>query len=60
MRRLLAAITAVLFAACATVCFTPAAAADPVAGPPFIDHTAWSHWGDLSSLRVYPTAAGRL
>ena len=31
----------------------------PIAGPPFVDHTEWAHWGDLSSLRVYPTAAGR-
>ena len=28
-------------------------------GPPFVDHTQWVHWGDLSSLRVYPTLAGR-
>ncbi len=36
----------------------PAAAApDPV--PPFIDHVQWVHWGDLSSLRVYPTLSGR-
>jgi hypothetical protein len=34
-------------------------AADADAGPPYIDHTTWEHWGDLSSLRVYPTAAGR-
>ncbi len=58
MRRLLAGAAAagvVLAAAC------PAAApaiAD-TATPPFIDHTEWVHWGDLSSLRVYPTAAGR-
>ncbi len=34
------------------------AAADPV-GPPLVDHTEWAHWGDLSSLRVYPTQTGR-
>ena len=28
--------------------------------PPYIDHTEWVHWADLSSLRVYPTDAGRL
>ena len=28
--------------------------------PPYIDHTQWVHWADLSSLRVYPTPAGRL
>ncbi|HYB37781.1 MAG TPA: DUF2599 domain-containing protein [Mycobacterium sp.] len=27
--------------------------------PPFVDHTEWVHWGRLSSLRVYPTPAGR-
>jgi hypothetical protein len=35
------------------------ASADPIPAPPYVDHTAWAHWGDLSSLRVYPTAAGR-
>jgi hypothetical protein len=35
------------------------ASATPIPGPPFVDHTEWVHWGDLSSLRVYPTAAGR-
>ena len=28
--------------------------------PPYIDHTQSVHWADLSSLRVYPTPAGRL
>ncbi|WP_246241120.1 DUF2599 domain-containing protein [Mycolicibacterium madagascariense] len=37
----------------------PTAAADPAAAPPFIDHTEWTHWNGLSSLHVYPTAAGR-
>ena len=35
------------------------AGADPAPAPPFIDHVEWVHWGDLSSLRVYPTTAGR-
>jgi hypothetical protein len=39
--------------------FTPAAAADPVPAPPYVDHVEWAKWGDLSSLRVYPTEAGR-
>lgn len=42
--------------------------ADPGAGaanppnplPPFIDHTQWAHWHGLSSLRVFPTPAGRM
>jgi hypothetical protein len=37
---------------------TPAAA-DTGPVPPFIDRVEWVHWGDLSSLRVYPTPAGR-
>jgi hypothetical protein len=37
----------------------PVASADPVPGPPYVDHVQWSKWGDLSSLRVYPTAAAR-
>jgi Protein of unknown function (DUF2599) len=35
------------------------AAANPVPGPPFVERAEWVHWGDLSSLRVYPTQAGR-
>jgi hypothetical protein len=27
--------------------------------PPLVDHTEWVHWGNLSSLRVYPTPSGR-
>jgi hypothetical protein len=38
---------------------TAAAAPDTLAPPPYIDHVKWAKWGDLSSLRVYPTAAGR-
>lgn len=38
----------------------PVASANPVVGPPFIVHTEWAKWGDLSSLRVYPTYAGRV
>jgi hypothetical protein len=36
-------------------------AADPAtASPPFIDHTEWTQWRGLSSLRVFPTPSGRL
>ncbi|HTQ22781.1 DUF2599 domain-containing protein [Mycobacterium sp.] len=41
------------------------AAADPSAeprrpySPPYVDHTQWAQAGNLSSLRVYPTPAGR-
>jgi hypothetical protein len=58
MRALLAAVTAVLFLAGALTSAGPAAA-DTTARPPYIDHAEWEHWGDLSSLRVYPTPAGR-
>jgi hypothetical protein len=61
MRRLRAALAAVLVACAVTpTLLAPTAAAAPVASPPFVDHARWAHWGDLSSLRVYPTPAGRL
>lgn len=47
------------FVALAALALAPAAAANPVPGPPYVDHTEWAKWGDLSSLRVYPTQAGR-
>lgn len=42
----------------------PVALADPAApalpGPPYIDHTQWGKYGNnLSTLRIYPTQAGR-
>jgi hypothetical protein len=30
-----------------------------VPGPPYVDHVQWAKWGDMSSLRVYPTDAAR-
>jgi hypothetical protein len=51
-----------LIAAIAAGVLLPAAGvahADPAPGPPFIADAKWAHWGDLSSLRVYPTPAGR-
>jgi hypothetical protein len=60
MRRLRAALAAALVACAVTpTLVAPTAAAAPVASPPFVDHARWAHWGDLSSLRVYPTPAGR-
>lgn len=52
---------AVAAAACAlSVTVAPAASATPVAAPPpYVDHVEWAKWGDLSSLRVYPTSSGR-
>jgi hypothetical protein len=32
----------------------------PSYAPPFVDHTEWTQWRGLTSLRVYPTPAGRL
>lgn len=29
------------------------------APPPYVQRAEWAKWGDLSSLRVYPTPAGR-
>lgn len=52
------AVASVLLSAAFT--WAPTAQADP-AGPsaPYVDHVEWAKWGDLSSLRVYPTAAAR-
>ena len=36
------------------------ARANPVEPPPYISHVEWAKWGELSSLRVFPTEAGRL
>jgi hypothetical protein len=38
---------------------SPVASAEPVPAPPFVDHVEWAKWGDMSSLRVYPTPAAR-
>jgi hypothetical protein len=57
MRAFFAAVAAALCLFAASPSSAAIASAD-VAGP-FIDHAQWAHWGDLSSLRVYPTAAGR-
>ena len=37
----------------------PAAHADDTATVPLIDRAEWVHWGDLTSLRVYPSPAAR-
>jgi Protein of unknown function (DUF2599) len=51
----------ILFAAATATALSlaPPASAEPPPPPPYIDHTEWYRWGDLSSLRVYPTPAGR-
>jgi hypothetical protein len=57
VRRVLAASVAAIVAA---VALSGAATANPVPGPPYVANAEWAKWGDLSSLRVYPTDAGRL
>jgi hypothetical protein len=52
-------LIATMAAAAAVGLSAGTASATPIPGPPFVDHTEWVHWGDLSSLRVYPTVAGR-
>ena len=52
-------LIATMAAAAAVGLSAGTASAAPIPGPPFVDHTEWVHWGDLSSLRVYPTVAGR-
>ncbi|MGZ8803459.1 MAG: DUF2599 domain-containing protein [Mycobacterium sp.] len=57
MLRVLAAVVA---ACVLPVTAAPTALAAPaVTPPPYVDHAEWAKWGDLSSLRVYPTASGR-
>jgi Protein of unknown function (DUF2599) len=58
VRRILAAALA---AVTASVGLASVASATPfVPGPPYVAHVEWAKWGDLSSLRVYPTESGRL
>jgi Protein of unknown function (DUF2599) len=56
MLRPMAAVAAV---SVALLISAPARADESPTGPPYIDHTEWVHWADLSSLRVYPTPSGR-
>lgn len=48
-----------LIAAAAALPLAVSLAATAHADESFIDRAEWAKWGDLSSLRVYPTAAGR-
>jgi hypothetical protein len=55
-------------ATAAVVCSLPEAASadpgseapNPAYSPPFIDHTQWTQWQRLPSLRVFPTPSGRV
>lgn len=51
-------ITASVIAVSAAAFAAPVAHAEQDA-PPYVQRAEWAKWGDLSSLRVYPTAAGR-
>lgn len=57
MRRLLAAAAAASALLGLTV--APIAAATPASPSVYVDRVAWAKWGDLSSLRVYPTKSAR-
>lgn len=57
MRRIVIAAAA---AAGAVVSVTTASPASAQPAPaPYVDHVEWAKWADLSSLRVFPTEAGR-
>lgn len=56
MRRILAAAAAAMTAA---LVLAGTASAD-VPGPPYVAAADWAKWGDLSSLRVYPTESARV
>ncbi len=58
-------VTSFALALIGTLCMAAPASADPGPvsarsySPPFVDHVQWTHWSQLSSLRVYPTTSGR-
>lgn len=57
--RFVAALVAFVPQALVSFAYAPAAPANPAPAPPYVDHVEWAKFGDLSSLRVFPTAAGR-
>jgi hypothetical protein len=56
VRRILAASMAAMTAA---LVLAGTASANPSLDPPYVARAEWAKWGDLSSLRVYPTESGR-
>ena len=59
MRRVIT-MAAAMAGTVAPVIMAPAALADSLPpAPPYVDHVEWAKWGDMSSLRVYPTESGR-
>lgn len=60
MKALLAAPAVVLVALLGPPASASVARADDTPAPPFVDHTQWSRWQGLPSLRVFPTPSGRM
>jgi hypothetical protein len=61
MTKLRLAVVAVTALVAVSLGLAPVATAVPsVPGPPYVDHVQWAKWGDMSSLRVYPTDAARV
>jgi hypothetical protein len=58
--RFAAAAAAAIAAVILSLALAPVASADPVPGPPYVDHVQWVTRGGPSSLHVYPTDAARL
>jgi hypothetical protein len=55
------AVAAAMAVIAVPLALAPAATAAPVVpDPPYVDHVQWAKWGDMSSLRVYPTEAARV
>ena len=59
MRASVAAAAAARCRRCSVAAAAAPAEPNRAGSPPFVDHTEWAQWGDLPSLRVYPTPAGR-
>lgn len=60
MRRLFTAVCAVSSVCLGTAVVPGIAAAEPAGEPGvYVERVEWAKWGDLSSLRVYPTPAAR-
>lgn len=53
----MAAVAAAGLAVTWTLTMAPTASADPAVT--LVDHVEWAKWGDLSSLRIYPTEVAR-
>jgi hypothetical protein len=60
MTRAHRAIASAVAAAGVAMAVAGPAGADTALPPPYIDHVEWAKWGDLSSLRVYPTESARV